>query len=233
MEKKLEKIAFNMYVLMGPMSTRTPKKSVINPGKRKRAPAITRNSLSTTSERGSMLPFIEARPRLKREIPSPRRSLRPTKPVTQISPIAQKGLVVAANSSKTYSSKTGKSKSNKIGKILPLVQLSGCFGVYLTKNQEKSEALAIYQVISQIPVGRVASYGDVAKMAGLPGYARYVGYLLKSVPTDTSLPWHRVVRSDGTIPQETFVKQKPKLLAEKVVLKGRKVPQALFWTPRD
>ena len=215
------------------MSTRTPKKSVINPGKRKRAPAITRNSLSTTSERGSMLPFIEARPRLKREIPSPRRSLRPTNPDTQISPIAQEGLVVAANSSKTYSSKTGKSKSNKIGKILPLVQLSGCFGVYLTKNQEKSEALAIYQVISQIPRGRVASYGDVAKMAGLPGYARYVGYLLKSVPTDTSLPWHRVVRSDGTIPKETFVKQKPKLVAEKVVLKGRKVSRASFWNPRD
>ena len=74
----------------------------------------------------------------------------------------------------------------------------------MTKNQEKSEALAIYQVISQIPRGRVASYGDIAKMAGLPGYARYEGYLLKSVPTDTSLPWHRVVRSDGTIPQETI-----------------------------
>ena len=218
---------------MGPMSTRTPKKSVMNPGIRKRAPAITRNSLSTTSERGSMLPFIEARPPLKREIPSPCRSLRPTKPVTKISPIAHNGLVVAANSSKTYSSKKGKSKKNKSGKIFPLVQLSGCFGVYLTKNQEKSEALAIYQVISQIPRGRVASYGDVAKMAGLPGYARYVGYLLKSVPTDTSLPWHRVVRSDGTIPQETFVKQKPKLVAEKVILKGQKVSQALFWNPGD
>ena len=218
---------------MGPMSTRTPKKSVINPGTRKRAPAITRNSLSTTSERGSMLPFIEARPPLKREIPSPRRSLRPTKPVTTISPITHNGLVVAANSSKTYSSKKGKSKKNKSGKIFPLVQLSGCFGVYLTKNQEKSEALAIYQVISQIPRGRVASYGDIAKMAGLPGYARYVGYLLKSVPTDTSLPWHRVVRSDGTIPQETIAKQKPKLMAEKVVLKGRKVSRASFWNPRD
>ena len=218
---------------MGPMSTRTPKKSVINPGTRKRAPAITRNSLSTTSERGSMLPFIEARPPFKREIPSPRRSLRPTKPVTTISPITHNGLVVAANSSKTYSSKKGKSKKNKSGKIFPLVQLSGCFGVYLTKNQEKSEALAIYQVISQIPRGRVASYGDIAKMAGLPGYARYVGYLLKSVPTDTSLPWHRVVRSDGTIPQKTIIKQKPKLMAEKVVLKGRKVSRASFWNPRD
>ena len=215
------------------MSTRTPKKSVINPGKRKRAPAITRNSLSTTSERGSMLPFIEVRPPFKREIPSPLRSLRPTKPVTTISPITHNGLVVAANSSKTYSSKKGKSKKNKSGKIFPLVQLSGCFGVYLTKNQEKSEALAIYQVISQIPRGRVASYGDIAKMAGLPGYARYVGYLLKSVPIDTSLPWHRVVRSDGTIPQKTFVKQKPKLMAEKVVLKGQKVSQALFWNPGD
>ena len=160
-------------------------------------------------------------------------SLRPTKPVTKISPIAHNGLVVAANSSKTYSSKKGKSKKNKSGKIFPLVQLSGCFGVYLTKNQEKSEALAIYQVVSQIPRGRVASYGDVAKMAGLPGYARYVGYLLKSVPTDTSLPWHRVVRSDGTIPKETIIEQKPKLMAEKVVLKGQKVSQALFWNPGD
>ena len=218
---------------MGPMSTRTPKKSVINPGRRKRAPAITRNSLSTTSERGSMLPFKEARPPLKREIPSPRRSLRPTRPVKKIAPIAQKGLVVAANSSKTYSSKKGNSKSNKIGKIFPLVQLATCFGVYLTKNQEKSEALAIYQVISRIPVGRVASYGDVAKMAGLPGYARYVGYLLKSVPIGTSLPWHRVVRSDGTIPQGTIARQKPKLIAEKVVFKGQKVPQALFWNMGD
>ena len=218
---------------MGPMSTRTPNKSVINPGTRKRAPAITRNSLSTTSERGSMLPFIEARPPFKREIPSPRRSLRPTKPVTTISPITHNGLVVAANSSKTYSSKKGKSKKNKSGKIYPSIQLATCFGVYLTKNQEKSEALAIYQVISQIPRGRVASYGDVAKMAGLPGYARYVGYLLKSVPIDTSLPWHRVVRSDGTIPQETIAKQKPKLMAEKVVLKGQKVSLALFWNPGD
>ena len=218
---------------MGPMSTRTPKTSVVNPGTRKRAPAIARNSLSTNSKRGSLLTLIEARPRFKREIPSPRRSLRPTKPVTKISPIAQNGLVIAANSSKTYSSKKEKSKKNKIGKNFPLVQRLECFGVYLRKNQEKSEALAIYQVISQIPRGRVASYGDVAKMAGLPGYARYVGYLLKLVPIDTSLPWHRVVWSDGTIPQKIFVKQKPKLMVEKVVLKGQKVSQALFWNPGD
>ena len=214
---------------MGPMSTRTPKKSVVNPGTRKRAPAIARNSLSTNSKRGSLLTLIEARPRFKREIPSPRRSLRPIKPVTKISPIAQKGLVIAANSSKTYSSKKEKSKKNKIGKNFPLVQRLGCFGVYLTKNQDKSEALAIYQVISQIPHGRVASYGDVAKMAGLPGYARYVGYLLKSLPIDTSLPWHRVIKSDGTVPQRTAFKHKPKLLAEKVIFKGPKVSQALFW----
>jgi len=103
----------------------------------------------------------------------------------------------------------------------------------LTKNQDKSEAFAIYQVISQIPHGRVASYGDVAKMAGLPGYARYVGYLLKSLPIHTSLPWHRVIKSDGAIPQRTAFKQKPKLLAEKVIFKGQKVSQAFFWNPGD
>ena len=103
----------------------------------------------------------------------------------------------------------------------------------MTKNQEKSEVLAIYQVVSQIPHGRVASYGDVAKMAGLPGYARYVGYLLKSLPIDTLLPWHRVIKSDGAIPSRTAFKQKPKLVAERVIFKGPKVSLALFWNSGD
>ena len=112
-----------------------------------------------------MLPFIEARPPFKREIPSPRKELEPTKLVTKISLITHKGLVVA-RFSKTYSSKKGKSKKNKSGKIFPLVQLSGCSGVYLTKNQEKSKLSLSIKVISQIPRGRDASYGDIAKMAG-------------------------------------------------------------------
>ncbi|HAJ75803.1 MAG TPA: cysteine methyltransferase [Gammaproteobacteria bacterium] len=57
----------------------------------------------------------------------------------------------------------------------------------------------IWQVVHQIPRGRVASYGQVAKLAGLPGYARYVGYTMKLLPPDTKLPWFRVVNSQGCI----------------------------------
>ncbi len=61
-------------------------------------------------------------------------------------------------------------------------------------NKEK-----IWQVVHQIPEGRVASYGQVAKMADLPGYSRYVGYVLKNLPSDSKLPWFRVVNSQGKI----------------------------------
>ncbi|TCI03262.1 methylated-DNA--[protein]-cysteine S-methyltransferase [Corallincola luteus] len=57
----------------------------------------------------------------------------------------------------------------------------------------------IWQVVSAIPVGTVASYGDVAKRAGLPGYARYVGRVLRNLPPSSTLPWHRVIKADGRL----------------------------------
>ena len=56
----------------------------------------------------------------------------------------------------------------------------------------------IHAAIRAIPRGEVAGYGDVARRAGLPGRARQVARVL-SVSDDRSLPWHRVVRSDGRI----------------------------------
>ena len=61
-------------------------------------------------------------------------------------------------------------------------------------NKEK-----IWQIVNQIPKGKVASYGLVASLAGLPGYARYVGYTLKNLPAGSKLPWHRVINSKGSI----------------------------------
>jgi methylated-DNA-protein-cysteine methyltransferase related protein len=49
----------------------------------------------------------------------------------------------------------------------------------------------IYQVIRSIPRGRVATYGQVALLAGLPRGARVVGYALRA--SKGTLPWHRVV----------------------------------------
>lgn len=57
----------------------------------------------------------------------------------------------------------------------------------------------IWQVIASIPLGMVASYGQVASMAGLPNAARQVGRTLKHLPKDTRLPWHRVINAQGEI----------------------------------
>jgi len=57
----------------------------------------------------------------------------------------------------------------------------------------------IYSVVASIPRGRVATYGQVAEMAGLPGHARQVGYALRVLPDDGLVPWHRVVNAKGEI----------------------------------
>lgn len=56
----------------------------------------------------------------------------------------------------------------------------------------------IYAVVKQIPSGHVATYGQIATLAGLPGHARQVGYALHALADDT-LPWHRVVNAAGAI----------------------------------
>lgn len=55
----------------------------------------------------------------------------------------------------------------------------------------------IYSVVSRIPAGRVATYGQVARLAGLPGQARLVGYALHALPEGTAVPWQRVVNARG------------------------------------
>ena len=56
----------------------------------------------------------------------------------------------------------------------------------------------IYGVVSRIPRGRVATYGQIAAIAGIPGGARQVGYALAALG-DTRVPWHRVVNHKGGI----------------------------------
>jgi methylated-DNA-protein-cysteine methyltransferase-like protein len=56
----------------------------------------------------------------------------------------------------------------------------------------------IYAVVARIPHGRVATYGQVAQLAGIPGKARLVGYAL-SVLADKIIPWYRVINSRGEV----------------------------------
>lgn len=58
---------------------------------------------------------------------------------------------------------------------------------------------AFYEVVRSVPPGRVATYGQVAALAGLPGRARQVGYALAALPDDSDTPWHRVVNAQGRV----------------------------------
>ena len=59
--------------------------------------------------------------------------------------------------------------------------------------------LQIYKVVRRIPRGRVATYGQIAELAGLEGHARQVGYALHALPDGLKLPWHRVINARGEV----------------------------------
>ncbi len=55
----------------------------------------------------------------------------------------------------------------------------------------------VYEVVARIPYGKVASYGQIARIIGSPRAARQVGWALGCCPSD--LPWHRVLMADGSM----------------------------------
>jgi methylated-DNA-protein-cysteine methyltransferase-like protein len=57
----------------------------------------------------------------------------------------------------------------------------------------------IYDVVRRIPRGRVTTYGTVARLAGLRGQARLVGYALSALTPATAVPWHRVINAKGEV----------------------------------
>jgi len=57
----------------------------------------------------------------------------------------------------------------------------------------------IWDVVRRIPRGRVATYGQIARLAGLAGHARQVGYALHALPGRSRVPWHRVINARGRI----------------------------------
>ena len=95
----------------------------------------------------------------------------------------------------------------------------------------------IYTVVRRIPRGRVATYGQIASLAGLPGHARQVGYALHALPPETTVPWHRVVNAAGrlsrrAVPNEELTQQL--LLAQEGVrldAAGRLPLARLQWKP--
>ena len=97
----------------------------------------------------------------------------------------------------------------------------------------------IYTTVSQIPAGKVATYGQIADLAGLHGKARLVGYALFRVDTDSfNIPWHRVINAKGEISHSSLRKgsdylQKHLLESEgiKFDLKGKVNLSQYQWNP--
>lgn len=58
----------------------------------------------------------------------------------------------------------------------------------------------VLAVVKRIPKGKLASYGQVAALAGFPQRPRQVGMVLSGLPEGTTLPWHRVVNTRGYVP---------------------------------
>jgi methylated-DNA-protein-cysteine methyltransferase related protein len=95
----------------------------------------------------------------------------------------------------------------------------------------------IYAVIRRIPRGRVATYGQVADLAGLRRAARQVGYALHALSGSTALPWHRVINAAGRIslpPGAGGLEQRFRLLADGVAVdaQGRVSLARHQWRPR-
>jgi len=94
----------------------------------------------------------------------------------------------------------------------------------------------IYAVVARVPRGRVATYGQIAALAGLPGRARQVGYALHGLPEGAPLPWHRIVNARGTssLPGDSGDEQRRRLARERVAIDANgRIDLARFgWTPK-
>src|SRR5213080_3484252 len=96
----------------------------------------------------------------------------------------------------------------------------------------------IYRVVKRIPRGHVATYGQIANLAGLDGHARQVGYALHSLPDSIKIPWHRVINAQGEVSarssNDSHELQRMLLEAEGVSFnaKGRVDLAKYVWRPR-
>jgi methylated-DNA-protein-cysteine methyltransferase-like protein len=106
----------------------------------------------------------------------------------------------------------------------------------VASNRHTRAVQQIIQVLVSIPAGRVASYGQVADLAGLPGRARLVGKVLREAADEFNLPWHRIVQASGRLAFKAGSRQAKKqtirLTEEGVVVSANRVSIKDFgWQP--
>lgn len=95
----------------------------------------------------------------------------------------------------------------------------------------------IYEVVKLIPYGKVATYGQIADLAGLVGKPRVVGYALYRVVSDMEIPWHRVINAKGEVSRSSLRDgnddlQQSLLESEGIVFNKRKLNLSVYrWQP--
>ena len=107
---------------------------------------------------------------------------------------------------------------------------------FLMFMTEKAHYLKIWRTALQIPRGKVASYGQVADLAGLPRRARLVGKAMGFAPKEMNIPWYRILRVNGQIAfpkgSELALKQTELLQGEGVAVLNSRVKLKEFqWVP--
>ncbi|MDP3939001.1 MAG: MGMT family protein [Deltaproteobacteria bacterium] len=106
-----------------------------------------------------------------------------------------------------------------------------------TKKEKPDPRARTFAVVRRIPAGCVATYGQVARLAGIPGHARQVGYALHALGRVSSAPWHRVINHKGCISPRSSpgpeIIQRTRLEREGVVFDARgRVSLACYgWRP--
>ena len=94
----------------------------------------------------------------------------------------------------------------------------------------------VWRTVAEIPRGSVATYGQIADLAGLGRGARLVGYALRAAPAGAALPWHRVINAQGQIsfpPQSpAYREQRRRLEEEGIEFLGKRVDLGTYrWRP--
>ena len=111
--------------------------------------------------------------------------------------------------------------------------------MYTIDMSRSEKYLQFYAIVSQIPEGQVATYGQVASLAGYPGQARQVGYALNSLTDDFDIPWQRVVNAKGMVSARAdpiFEEIQKKILESEGILfdnNGRIDLLKFQWKPGD
>ena len=97
----------------------------------------------------------------------------------------------------------------------------------MTESRQNTQD-RVWQIVHQIPKGQVATYGQIARLAGIPRHSRLIGQILSGLPPDTRLPWHRVINSQGRITSPAKDLQQSRLEKEGVTLINGRVSLKVY-----